>query len=157
MNNSKYIIQHYTTGTGDDAVTHKVTGISWEIDEKSYPPTNFKFEFDKTGNETIFPFNNCTNICMKRYGVPSPILEKIDFQNLYNNYGIDLSSQDPTFLNKKYIYISSINNNSNYTPLVYVLTKVEKHIIIDASKSTGEGSKSTTLSLTAKASQKVKL
>ena len=40
--NSKYV-QNYTTGAGDDAVTHKVIGISWEIDDKSYPPTNFKF------------------------------------------------------------------------------------------------------------------
>ena len=104
-NNSKYI-QHYTTA-GDDAVTHKVTGISWEIDDKSYPPTNFKFEFDNTENKTIIPFNNYINICMKRYGVSSPILGKIDFQNLCNIYGIDLSSQDPAHLN-----ISSINKNS---------------------------------------------
>ena len=76
--NSKYI-QHYTLGAGDDAVTHKITGISWEIDDKSYPPTNFKFEFDNTENKTIIPFNNYINICMKRYGVSSPILGKIDF------------------------------------------------------------------------------
>ena len=55
INNSKYI-QHYTTGAGDDAGTHKVTGISWEIDDKSYPPTNFIFEFDNTENKTIVPF-----------------------------------------------------------------------------------------------------
>ena len=40
VNNSKYI-QNYTTGAGADAVTHKITGISREIDDKSYPPTNF--------------------------------------------------------------------------------------------------------------------
>ena len=60
-NNSKYI-QHYTTGTGDDAVTHKITGISWEIDDKPYPPTNFKFEFDNTENKSLMPFNNYINI-----------------------------------------------------------------------------------------------
>ena len=120
-------IQNYTAGAGDDAVTHKVTGILWEIDDKSYPPTNFKFKFDNTENKTTIPFNNYIDICMKHYRVSSPILGKIDFQNLYNIYGI---------------------NAQNFTPLVYVVTKVEKHIIIDTSKSTGEGSKSTTLSLT---------
>ena len=35
----------------------------------------------------------------------------------------------------------------NFTPLMYVLSKVEKHIIIDPSKSTGDGLKSTILSL----------
>ena len=38
VNNSKYI-QNYATGAGADAVTHKVTGISWVIDNKDYPPT----------------------------------------------------------------------------------------------------------------------
>ena len=74
------------------AVTHKVAGISWVIDDKSYPLTIFKFEFDNTENKTIVPFNNYINICMKRYGVSLPILGKIDFQNLYNIYGINLSS-----------------------------------------------------------------
>ena len=72
INNSKYI-QNYTTGAGDDAVAHKVTGNSWEIDDKSFPPTNFKFEFDNTENKTIIPFNNYINICMKRYGVSSTL------------------------------------------------------------------------------------
>ena len=63
-NNSKYI-QNYITGAGDDAITHKVTGISWEIDDKSYPPTNFKFEFDNTENKTIIQFNNYNEICVK--------------------------------------------------------------------------------------------
>ena len=112
-------------------------------------PTNFKFEFDNTENKTIIPFNNYINICMKRYGVSSPILGKIDFQNLYNIYGIDLSSQDPAYLNKNTSISLQLTKTQNFTPLVYVLTKVEKHIIIDASKSTGEGSKSTTLSLVA--------
>ena len=37
---------------------------------------------------------------MKCCGVSSPILEKTDYQNLYNIYGIDLSSQDPAYLIK---------------------------------------------------------
>ena len=111
-----------------------------------------KFEFDNTENKTIIPFNNYINICMKRHEVSSPILGKIDFQNLYNIYGIDLSGQDPAYLNKNTSISLHLTKTQNFTLLVYVLTKVEKHIIIDASKSTGEGSKSTTLSLTAKAS-----
>ena len=132
------------------AVTHKATGISWEIDDKSYPPTNFKFEFDNTENRIIISFNNFIDICMKRYGVSSPILGKIDFQNLYNIYGIDLSSQDPAYLNKNTSISLQLTKTQNFAPLVNVLTKVEKHIIIEGSKSTCEGSKSTTLSLMAK-------
>ena len=56
--------------------------------------------FDNTENKTIIPFNTYVDICMKRYGVSSPILGKIIFDNLYNIYGIDLSSQDPAYLNK---------------------------------------------------------
>ena len=148
-NNSRYI-QNYTTGAGAAAVTHKITGISWEIDDKSYPPTSFKFEFDNTENKTIIPFNNYMEICMKRYGVSSPILGKTIFDNLYNIYGIDLSSQDPAYLNKNTSISLQLTKTQNFTPLVYVLTKVEKHIIIDSSKSNGEGSKATTLSLVAK-------
>ena len=84
---------------------------------------------------------------MKRYGVSSPILGKTDFQSLYNTYGIDLSSQDPAYLNKNTFISFHLTKAQNFTPLVYELTKVEKHIIIDSSKSTGEGSKSTTMSL----------
>ena len=84
---------------------------------------------------------------MKRYGVSSPILGKIDFQNLYNIYDIDLLSQDPAYLNKNTSISLQLIKTQNFTPLVYVLTKVEKHKIIDSSKSTGEGSKSTTMSL----------
>ena len=86
---------------------------------------------------------------MKCYGVSSPILGKIDFQNLYNIYRIDLSSQDPAYLNKNTYISLQLTKTQNFTQLVYVLTKVEKHVIIDSSKSTGEGSKFTTLSLVA--------
>ena len=84
---------------------------------------------------------------MKRYGVSPPILGKIDFQNLYSIYSIDLSSQDPAYLNKNTSMSLQLTKTQNFTPLVYVLTKVEKHIIINSSKSTDEGSKSTTMSL----------
>ena len=127
--------------------THKITGISWEIDDKSYPPTNFKFEFDNTENKTIIPYNNYNEICMKRYGVSSPILSKIDFANLYNIYGIDLSSQDPAYLNKNTSISIQMTKTNNLTPQMYVLVKVEKHITLDASKTTGDGQKATTLSL----------
>ena len=72
--NSKYI-QNYTA----NAETHKVTGISWEIGDKPYPPINFKFEFDNIDNKTIISFNNYINICMKRNGVSSSILVKNRF------------------------------------------------------------------------------
>ena len=65
-NNSKYI---QNTGGGDDAGTHKVTGISWEIDDKSYPPNNFKFEFDNTENKTTtysILYLQYNEICIKR-------------------------------------------------------------------------------------------
>ena len=84
---------------------------------------------------------------MKHYGVSSPILGKIDFQYLYNIYGIDLSSQDPAYLNKNTSISLQLTKTQKFTFLVYVLTKVEKHVIIESSKSTGEGSKSTTVSL----------
>ena len=87
---------------------------------------------------------------MKRYGVSLPILGKTIFDNLYNIYRIDLSSQDPAYLNKNTSISLQLTKTQNFTPLVYVLTKVEKHIIIDSSKSNGEGSKATTLSLVAK-------
>ena len=37
-NNSKYIL-NYITGEDANAVTHKVPGISLEINDKSYPPS----------------------------------------------------------------------------------------------------------------------
>ena len=146
VNNSKYI-QNYTTGAGADAVTHKVTGISWVIDNKHYPPSSFEFTFDNTENKTIIPFNNYVDICMKRYGVSSPILGKIIFDNLYNIYGIDLSSQDPAYLNKNTSISLQLTKTQDFTPSLYLLTKIEKHIMIDPSKSRGEGTKITTVSL----------
>ena len=86
---------------------------------------------------------------MKRYGASSPILGKIDFDNLYNIYGIDLPSHDPNYLNKNTSTSIQLNKTQHFTPLMYVLSKVEKHIIIHPSKSTGDGSKSTILSLVA--------
>ena len=153
INYSKYIQKYSTTervGEEDVTTVHKVTGISWEIDYKSYPSTNFKFEFDNTENKTIImPFINYNEICMKRYRVSSSILGKIDFDNLYNIYGIELSSQDPNFLNNNTSIHIPLNKTHGFTPLMYVLSKVEKHIIIDPSKLTGDGSKSTTLSFVA--------
>ena len=84
---------------------------------------------------------------MKRYGVSSPILSKIDFDNLYNIYGIDLTSQDPAYLNKNTSISIEMTKTDNFTPQMYVLAKVEKHITLDASKTTGDGQKATTLSL----------
>ena len=93
---------------------------------------------------------------MKRYGVSSPILGKIDFDNLYNIYSIDLSNKNPNYLNKNASVSIQLNKTKNFTPLMYVLTKVEKHLIIDPSKSTGDGSKSTMLSLVANSKQTIK-
>ena len=87
---------------------------------------------------------------MKRYGVSSPILSKIDFDKLYNIYGIDLSSQDPAYLNKNTSISIQMTKTNDFKPQMYVLTKVEKHITIDASKATGDGQKVTTLSLVSK-------
>ena len=39
-NNSKYI-QNDSTGDGDDAVHHEITGLSFDIDNIEYPPSSF--------------------------------------------------------------------------------------------------------------------
>ena len=43
---------------GASAVTQKVIGVSWEIDDKSYSSSGFKLKFVNTKNKTIIPFNN---------------------------------------------------------------------------------------------------
>lgn len=137
-NNSLYI-QNYNN--------HKITGLSWDIDDKPYPPTNFKFQFDNTENKLIIPFKNYLDITQKRYGVMNPILGYQDFNKLYNLYGIDLTAQDPNYLNKNTSIAISMEKTQDFKPNMYILAKVEKHITLDPAKSTGDGQKSTTISL----------
>ena len=63
---------------------------------------------------------------MKRYGVFSPILGKIDFHNLYNIYGIDLSSQDPVYLNKNTSLQLTKSQNSKLYSLSVCINKSRK-------------------------------
>ena len=145
-NNSKYI-QNYTTGAGANVIHHEITGLSFNIDNIEYPPSSFPLRFNNRENIIAVPYKAYLNLVTNYYDVKHPILSYNDFRNLYNIYTQNLRAQDNSYLNKNSSIAIKLTKSQNFTPDMYVLTKLEKYINLDPTQSDGQGNKITTLEL----------